>query len=127
MGVQRCEGGRWGFCTGAVTPADRDVCDGRDEDCDGEVDEDDGCPEGYACHDGNCIDLTPPEPPTEPPSDDEPTEQAPEPEPPVTVETPPMDGGCACRLDRRSADPAGLLPSLLLLGWLTMRRKRRGR
>ncbi len=123
MGTQRCEAGRWGFCTGAVTPAERDVCDGRDEDCDGEVDEDGGCPEGYACHDGNCIDLTPPEPPAEPPSDDEPAEQPPEPEQPVVIEEPPMDGGCACRLEGRGTDPAGALPGLLLLGWLVRRRR----
>ncbi len=118
QGVQRCEGGRWGYCTGAVTPADRDVCDGRDEDCDGEVDEDGGCPEGYGCHDGECIDLTPPEPPAE---DPEPAE--PEPEIPVRMDPPPMDGGCACSAPG-SVDPASALPGLLLLGLLGWRRRR---
>ena len=118
QGVQRCEAGRWGYCTGAVTPAERDVCDGRDEDCDGEVDEDGGCPEGYGCHDGECIDLTPPEPPAE---DPEPAE--PEPEIPVRMDPPPMDGGCACSAPG-AVDPASALPGLLLLGLLGWRRRR---
>ena len=36
-GTQRCEAGAWGVCEGEVAPS-ADVCDGRDNDCDGYVD-----------------------------------------------------------------------------------------
>ncbi len=39
-GTQTCEASGWGACTGGVEPAS-ETCDGRDENCDGEVDE--GC------------------------------------------------------------------------------------
>lgn len=52
VGEQSCVGGVWGPCTGAVLPR-RDLCDGEDNDCDGQTDEgacnvddgggDDGC------------------------------------------------------------------------------------
>lgn len=43
FGTQTCESsGYWGECVGAVYPA-VEVCDGKDNDCDGEVDEDDVC------------------------------------------------------------------------------------
>ncbi|MHC4837056.1 MAG: hypothetical protein ACYTF3_02555, partial [Planctomycetota bacterium] len=45
-GAQRCVGGDWGGCEGAVDPVD-EVCDGTgDDDCDGDVDE------GCACVNG---------------------------------------------------------------------------
>ncbi|MHC4837045.1 MAG: formylglycine-generating enzyme family protein [Planctomycetota bacterium] len=37
-GERRCEGARWTDCEGAVTPAE-EICDGLDDDCDGETDE----------------------------------------------------------------------------------------
>jgi hypothetical protein len=39
-GVQRCEGGQLLPCAGAVGPVDAEVCDARDDDCDGAIDED---------------------------------------------------------------------------------------
>ncbi len=38
QGTQTCEGAEWGPCMGSVAPA-AETCDGRDEDCDGTIDE----------------------------------------------------------------------------------------
>ncbi|MFO0755928.1 MAG: MopE-related protein [Byssovorax sp.] len=38
-GVQTCTLGHFGACTGEVVP-DAEICDGKDNDCDGQVDED---------------------------------------------------------------------------------------
>ncbi|HAA58115.1 MAG TPA: hypothetical protein DCE42_25355 [Myxococcales bacterium] len=37
-GSQTCTGGKWGDCTGGVTPKS-EICDGRDNNCDGQIDE----------------------------------------------------------------------------------------
>ncbi len=39
-GARRCDAGAWSRCAGEVVPADSDVCDGRDNDCDARIDED---------------------------------------------------------------------------------------
>tara|TARA_B100000609_G_scaffold199642_1_gene205358 strand:- start:2102 stop:5260 length:3159 start_codon:yes stop_codon:yes gene_type:complete len=37
-GVQKCEQGKWGSCTGTVTPT-AEVCNGVDDDCNGQLDD----------------------------------------------------------------------------------------
>jgi hypothetical protein len=38
-GTRQCAGGTWGECTGETTPS-AEVCNGKDDNCDGQVDED---------------------------------------------------------------------------------------
>ncbi|HEY0710317.1 MAG TPA: MopE-related protein [Polyangia bacterium] len=48
------QSGRPGFaCMGGVGPA-TELCDGKDNDCDGETDESATCPAGQGCTDGEC-------------------------------------------------------------------------
>ena len=41
---------------GRCGPAEREACNGDDEDCDGTVDEDAPCPTGQGCQHGQCVD-----------------------------------------------------------------------
>ncbi|MBW1811495.1 MAG: hypothetical protein JRJ87_25120, partial [Deltaproteobacteria bacterium] len=45
IGTQTCSEGVWGDCQAVVLPA-QEICNGADDDCDGEVDEDCPCQEG---------------------------------------------------------------------------------
>ncbi len=38
-GSQKCTAGKWGACTGSVTPAAKEACNNKDDDCDGSTDE----------------------------------------------------------------------------------------
>ncbi|MCX7944576.1 MAG: MopE-related protein [Deltaproteobacteria bacterium] len=38
-GIQTCENGQWGLCVGNIEPTE-EICDNRDNDCDGQTDED---------------------------------------------------------------------------------------
>ena len=51
-GVQTCDAdGQWGPCEGGYAGGE-EVCDGRDNDCDGDTDEDDVCGSGSDCEPG---------------------------------------------------------------------------
>ncbi len=111
-GTQRCDGGVWSECTGAVEPAAVDSCDGTDEDCDGFTDEAADCGPGSVCVDGACEDTTPVVPPVEP-------EPEPEPEPNIIGGA---AGGAGCAAGGSSSGFGALL--LGLVG-LVLRRRRR--
>ena len=57
-GTQTCAGGLWGPCVGEVTPQP-EVCNGKDDDCDGTVDDAPSggslCDTGYSCQNGVCL------------------------------------------------------------------------
>jgi hypothetical protein len=85
-GTQTCAAGTWGGCDGETAPS-TELCDDKDNDCDGTVDGPTALCEGdHVCVAGACA-------------------------------APISDGGCACQLDGRGAAaglPGGLL--LLLVG-----------
>jgi Putative metal-binding motif/IPT/TIG domain len=54
-GVRSCTNGVFGTtCGGQILPSP-EVCDGRDNDCNGAVDDDATCPAGQACRNGACV------------------------------------------------------------------------
>ncbi len=57
-GRQSCTAGRWSRCAGAVWPTPED-CDGRDDDCNGIVDDNATCEGGSVCRMGTCVEETP--------------------------------------------------------------------
>jgi len=112
-GTQTCgSDGTWGACEGAVEPQP-EMCDGEDNDCDGQVDESDVetgalCGPGQKCDNGDCVDVNP----GTPAGDDLGAQPA---------------GGCGCTTgSREEGSTAGLL--LLGLGVMfTLRRRRNTR
>ncbi len=53
-GKQTCSSGKWGTCVGEVKPATSDPCNGIDDDCDDQLDEDAVCEEGNLCTIDTC-------------------------------------------------------------------------
>ena len=47
--------GALGFvCVGCVLPSAGEICNGKDNNCDGKADTTGNCPNGYGCKDGAC-------------------------------------------------------------------------
>jgi hypothetical protein len=53
-GVQTCVGAAWGDCVAQGAPS-AEVCNGLDDDCNGQVDDGATCPQGQACVKGACV------------------------------------------------------------------------
>ncbi len=53
-GVRSCANGVFGDCTGLILPAP-EVCDGKDNDCNGQVDDGATCAAGLSCVNGACV------------------------------------------------------------------------
>jgi uncharacterized protein (TIGR03382 family) len=124
-GTQTCDAdGHWGDCEGSVGPTP-ETCDGEDNDCDGDTDEDDTivgrggaapaflCDPGEVCVGGTCEPVTPEMPPSD---EDDPNAGGEE------IGSPP--GGCGCGATGDDAEIAAGL-GVLLVGGLLLRRRRR--
>jgi MYXO-CTERM domain-containing protein len=111
-GTASCTGGSWGACEGEVVMAS-ELCNGLDDDCDGEIDDhaDGTCGAGRACLSGECVDITPDEPemPMTPPDETVP---------------PPIRGSCGCAVPTTSGRGAGLALGALGLLLAAIRRRR---
>jgi MYXO-CTERM domain-containing protein len=53
-GKLKCMGALGFVCVGCVLPTQGEVCNGKDNNCDGKVDTTGNCPNGYGCKDGAC-------------------------------------------------------------------------
>lgn len=63
QGTSTCALGAYGSCEASVS-ASPESCDGSDQDCDGTIDENVHCADGYVCMGGACTEVMPPTPPT---------------------------------------------------------------
>ncbi|HVY39050.1 MAG TPA: MopE-related protein [Polyangia bacterium] len=53
-GKLKCMGALGFVCTGCTLPTGGEVCNGKDNNCDGKVDTTGNCPGGFGCKDGQC-------------------------------------------------------------------------
>jgi len=53
-GHLQCMGALGFVCTGCVLPSAGEICNGKDNNCDGKTDTTGNCPNGYGCKDGQC-------------------------------------------------------------------------
>ena len=53
-GHLQCMGALGFVCTGCVLPSAGEICNGKDNNCDGKPDTTGNCPNGYGCKDGAC-------------------------------------------------------------------------
>ena len=53
VGLQACKNGKWQACDGVMPQ--KEVCDCKDNDCDGQIDESGSCPPGQICQMGKCV------------------------------------------------------------------------
>lgn len=53
-GTQTCANNKWGSCIGQTTPDASDPCNGIDDDCDNEIDENAACADGNLCTIDTC-------------------------------------------------------------------------
>jgi len=105
-GTQTCTGGFWSECNGAVWP-DREVCNGRDDDCNGVADDGAVCPPGQACLSGVCTaGDAGPEEPIHHPADDS------------------TGSGCGCGVTGEAGMFGGFAAALSGLLLLALRRRR---
>ena len=56
-GIQVCNNNLWGTCQQEVTPG-QELCDGQDNDCNGQTDDNAVCPPTQACINGTCVPAT---------------------------------------------------------------------
>ncbi|MCA9580666.1 MAG: putative metal-binding motif-containing protein, partial [Myxococcales bacterium] len=54
VGRQVCEGGAWSECRDGVAPAAVEICDGLDDNCNGQIDDGAVCDAGDTCFEGVC-------------------------------------------------------------------------
>jgi MYXO-CTERM domain-containing protein len=109
-GTQTCgTDGTWGDCAGAVGPSS-EMCNGVDDDCDGQVDEVDGdtgmlCPAGQTCQGGQCVSTG--DPGTPPANEDGGGDAS----------------GCGCRAGVETRSPSIGLIGLAIVGLVIIRRR----